>query len=45
MSEFGLQVNMSDDDLMIHLFNNLPEENDIILDSLEKKRTSSGPDN
>ena len=35
MTKFGKKGNVSDEDFMIHILNNLPEEYDVILDRLE----------
>ena len=35
MSKFRLKGSISDEDFMIHILNNLPEEYDAILDGLE----------
>ena len=42
MSEFGLQGNITDEDFMIHVLNNLPKECDEILDVLENHIALSG---
>ena len=35
MTEFGQKGNVSDEDFMIHVLNNLPEKYNVILDGLE----------
>ena len=44
MSKFGIKSNITDKDFMIHIFNNLPEEHDEILDSLENCLMPTGTD-
>ena len=41
MNELGLKGNMSDEDIMIHVLNNLPEVYDVILDGLVNHLTPS----
>ena len=42
MTAFGQKGNVSDEDFMIHVLNNLPEEYDVILDGLENRLTATG---
>ena len=42
INEFNLKCSMTDEDLMIHVLNNLSKEYDVILDGLEKHLTVSG---
>ena len=35
MTKFGQKGNITDKDFMIHILNNLPEDNDVILNGLE----------
>ena len=42
MNEFGQKGNVSYEDIIIHILNNLPEEYDIILDGLENHHTAIG---
>jgi len=42
MDEIGLVGRMSDMEFMIHVLNNLPEEYDVVLDSLENRLVSTG---
>ena len=44
MNEIGLVRGMSDMEVMIHVLNNLPEEYDVVLDSLETHIVSTGED-
>ena len=44
MNEFGQKRNVSDEDFMIHILNNLPKEDDVILDGLENHLTTPGDD-
>ena len=37
MTEFGQKGNVSDEDFMIHILNNLPKKYDVILDGLENR--------
>ena len=39
MTKFGQKGNISDEDFMIHILNNLPEEYDVILDRLKNHLT------
>ena len=41
MGKFGLIGSITDEDFMIHVLNNLPEEHDVILDGLKNHLTSS----
>ena len=42
MIKFGQKGNVTDEDFMIHVLNNLPEEYDVILDRLENCLTATG---
>ena len=42
MTEFGQKGNVSDEDLMIHILNNLPKEDNVILDELENYLMATG---
>ena len=42
MNEFSQKGNITDDDFIIHLLNNLPKEYDIILDGLKNHLMASG---
>ena len=42
MTEFGQKGNISDEDFMMHILNNLPKEQDVILDGLENRLTTTG---
>ena len=42
MTEFRQKGNVSDEDFMIHILNNLPEEYDVILDGLENCLMATG---
>ena len=42
MNEFGQKGNISDEDFMIHMLSNLPEEYDVILDGLENRLMATG---
>ena len=44
MRNFGLKGNITDEDFMFHVLNNLPKEYDMILDRLENHLTSSRGD-
>ncbi len=44
MDEIGLVRRMSDMEFMIRVLNNLPEEYDVVLDSLETRLVSTGED-
>ncbi len=44
MDDIGLVGRMSDMEFMIHELNNLPEEYDVVLDSLETHLVSTGED-
>ena len=44
MNEFKQKGNVSDEDFMIHVLNNLPEEYDVILDGLENHLTATRDD-
>ena len=44
MNEFGQKGNVSGEDFMIHVLNNLPKEYDIILDGLENHLMAIGDD-
>ena len=44
MNEFGLKGNISDEDIMTHILNYLPEDYDVILDGLENGLASNGDD-
>ena len=41
MTEFRQKGNISDEDFMIHVLNNLPEEYYVILDGLENRLTAT----
>ena len=41
MTKFGQKGNVSDEDFMIHVLNNLPEEYNVILDGLENCLTAT----
>ena len=41
MTKFGQKGNVSDEDFMIHVLNNLPKEYDVILDGLENRLTAT----
>ena len=43
-NNFGLKDSITDEDFMIHVLNNLPEEYDVILEGLEKCLAFSGDD-
>ena len=42
MTKFRQKGNVSDEDFMMHVLNNLPKEYDVILDGLENHLTISG---
>ena len=42
MNEFGQKGSVSDEDFMIHVLNNLPNEYDVILDGLENRLMATG---
>ena len=42
MNKFGQKGSVSDEDFMIHVLNNLPEEYDVILDGLENRLMATG---
>ena len=42
--KFGLKGNVNDEDFLIHVLNNLPNEYDVILDGFENHVTLSGDD-
>ena len=42
MTEFGQKGNVSDEDFMIHVLNNLSKEHDVILDGLESCLMATG---
>ena len=44
MSEFGMKGNISNENLVVHVVNNLLEEDNIILDGLKNCLIFSGPD-
>ena len=44
MSEFGTEDSVKDEDFMIHVLNNLPEEYDVVMDGLENQLMLTGPD-
>ena len=44
MKEFGQNGNVSDEDFMIHVLNNLPEEYDVIFKRLENHLMATGDD-
>ena len=44
MIKFRLKGNITDDDFMIHILNNFPEEYDVILNGMESYLTSTDPD-
>ena len=44
MSEFKHRGNLTDENFMIHVLNNLPQEYDVILDRLENHLTLSSND-
>ena len=44
MNKFRLKGNITDEDLMIHVMYDLPEEYDVILDGLKNCLTLSGDD-
>ena len=44
MNEFGQKGNVSDEDFMIHVLNNLSDEYDVILDGLKNCLTLIGDD-
>ena len=44
MNEFCQKGNVSDEDFMIHILNNLSEEYDVVLNGLENRQTATGDD-
>ena len=42
MTKFGQKGNLSDEDFMIHVLNNLPEEYNVILDGLKNRLMATG---
>ena len=44
MNEIIQKGNVSDEDFMIHVLNNLPEEYDVVLDGLENHLMATGDD-
>ena len=40
--KFGLKGNVTDQDIKIHVSNNLPKKNDMIFNELENSLTASG---
>ena len=44
MNKFGQKGNVSDEDFMIHILNNFPEEYDVVLNGLESHLTATGDD-
>ena len=44
LNKFGQKGNVSDEDFMIHVLNNLTKENGVILDGLENHLTVTGDD-
>ena len=44
MNKFSQKSNVSDEDFMIHVLNNLPKEHDVVLDGLENRLTVTGGD-
>ena len=44
MNEFGQKGNVSDEDFLIHILNNLPEEYDVVLNGLENRLIVTGDD-
>ena len=44
MNEFSHKGNVSDEDFMIHVLNNLPKEYDVILNGLENCLMATGDD-